>query len=292
MMPFDPASIPARRAASIAGVMLAFLSLGCTQRSADQAADAAAGPVVGAGGNARDDGQSGGGAEPPNDGQPADDEEADWGDLSGTAPNDPKASDSDEWLLTVLAAMQEPRVVFNNPWTAQDLADERIDAPVRHSREQFVTWKPDYERRRARCVSFGDREGEDGERICVPSKTGGLGLVCRERMLEYGYYCGAGRPSAAYWGEVPVDGVDYCCYLHDKQTWSEQGASDFRNFQLNSCGMLMCLNKMTEFPAGAAAHFPDTEDARQCIYNWASVPLSCPGNQSNDAPPPQTRINP
>ncbi|MEM9553046.1 MAG: hypothetical protein AAGC60_02220 [Acidobacteriota bacterium] len=70
----------------------------------------------------------------------------------------------------------------------------------------------------------------DGPDTCKPYwVTGGL-------FGRYGRYCGDG------WGTgrgAPVSSVDYCCSLHDGQSWDRSG--DFGHEARNLCGFAACL---------------------------------------------------
>ena len=79
--------------------------------------------------------------------------------------------------------------------------------------------------------------------------------------------------------------MDYCCYVHDLNVWGPSAFSP-----MNACGAVMCLYYATEYPTGAVQAFPEVENARQCIYDWAKK--LCKGNQMTDAPVPGTVINP
>jgi hypothetical protein len=117
----------------------------------------------------------------------------------------------------------------------------------------------------------------NGEPSCYPTNQGAL-IRFNGR---YGYYCGKDFPAelGAFWNQMPepLDGVDYCCRLHDETVWSDAGYS-------NECGIVMCLSKASGLPANVMQLLPDVEEARQYWYKGAAS--ICSGNQYNDAPPP------
>ena len=199
-------------------------------------------------------------------------------------PQTPVAQDSadDGSLLSAVAALQEERLTLNNPFTASDLSYLDIGAGLNYHGAPFTTWKNDYEKRRLECEGYAGQE-INGEPICLSSKDA-LFDCSAGQILEYGYYCGGGRPAQGFWLKEPLDGVDYCCYIHDLNVWGPSSTS-----RINACGAAMCLYKATQYPADAVATFPEVENARQCIYDWAR--RWCGGNQPQDLPAPETAIN-
>lgn len=203
--------------------------------------------------------------------------------------NPPVASEGPGSVVSVLAAMQEPRITLNNPWTTGQTDYENINSRVTWQGHPFTTWKNDYLAKKAECESYDgqtvDKDGSIGTtEVCISTKkaTADCG---NGTMLEYGYYCGGGRPGVGLWGKEPLDGVDYCCYLHDRRVWGDQSESDL------ACGAIMCMYNMTAYPAGAEASFPEVENARQCLHDKAAI-VCFPGNQSNDSPAPTAEYNP
>ena len=194
-------------------------------------------------------------------------------------------------VSTAIIAQQEPRITNNLPWTTAQTDFENIQADIRPKGAPYTTWKRDYDERLATCEAYGDQEYPNGETICVPENDTNASCAVTE-MLQYGYYCGKGRPGNDGFPSPnePLDGIDYCCYLHDQNIWHSDGATEAENQRQNSCGMLMCLYNMSEYPAGAAANFPKPTGYRQCIHDWAAY--GCTLNQSNDAPPPTVAIQP
>lgn len=110
--------------------------------------------------------------------------------------------------------------------------------------------------------------------------------AAQQVLQRYGYYCGGGfgAQTATFGSDAPepLDGVDYCCRLHDDQVWRYEGKKES-----NECGIAMCLRQATV--KGIAALPPDVEEARQHWYGEGAVggaTYLCPGNQSDDAPAP------
>jgi hypothetical protein len=191
-------------------------------------------------------------------------------------------------VISVLSAMNEPRMTLNNPWTTGQTDHENINSRVTWQGQPFTTWKDDYLTKKAECESYDgktvDKDGSSGTtEVCIPTKKA-IADCGNGTMLEYGYYCGAGRPGVGLWGKEPLDGVDYCCYLHDRRVWGDQSNSDL------ACGAIMCMYNATVYPAGAEAFFPEVENARQCLHDKAAI--LCGGNQSNDSPAPTVEYNP
>jgi hypothetical protein len=194
---------------------------------------------------------------------------------------------ADGSFVAVVSAMQETRITMNYPWTSQDLADMGVSPDPGHEGTTFTTWKKNYDRKLAECEAFGDAKDSNDELICVPRKSTSHTDCSSDKILEYGYYCGAGRPAIGYWNKEPLDGVDYCCYLHDLQAWQGGNGTHQQNL---ACGAVMCMMKATAYPAGAENQFPDMENARQCVHDWAAT--LCGGNQLNDTPAPVVQYNP
>jgi len=195
----------------------------------------------------------------------------------------PQTSVDDGSLLSVVDAMQEQRLTFNNHWTDSQLSALNIPSTLTYQGDPFTTWKNDYEQKRLECAAYSGQQ-IGGETVCLPSKAATFDCSAGS-ILDYGYYCGGNRPVTGFWGKEPLDGVDYCCYVHDLNVWGPSPTSP-----MNACGAVMCLYYATEYPAGAVQAFPEVENARQCIYDWAKK--LCNGIQTADAPVPATMINP
>jgi hypothetical protein len=192
-------------------------------------------------------------------------------------------SSDDGSLQTVVSALQEQRLTFNNGWTTQELDDLNISHSLTYQGAPFTTWKNDYDKKLAECTVYSGQQ-INGDTVCLPSKDAIFDCSAGS-ILEYGYYCGAGRPADGFWGKEPLDGVDYCCRMHDMNVWGPSPTSP-----MNACGAVMCLYYATEYPAGSVQAFPEVENARQCIFDWAKK--LCGGIQPLDTPPPATMINP
>jgi hypothetical protein len=210
-----------------------------------------------------------------------------------------ESTETGSLVTTIVAALEVPRITTNNPWSDATADYENafwcLDAVcgvwsyLGYFGHPYTTWKADYEAKLDECESYGEDEVE-GERVCVPTSDTGFDCATSS-MLEYGWYCGAGRPAPGYWGKEPLDGVDYCCYLHDNRVWDERDAPSNIAIERNlACGMALCLYHQMEHPAGAASAFPEVQTARQCIYDWAA--LGCTFDQSNDPPGPVERLRP
>lgn len=196
-----------------------------------------------------------------------------------------QTSEDDGSLLTVVDALQEQRLTFNNHWTTQDLDDLNISHSLTYQGAPFTTWKNDYDKKLAECTAYSGQQ-INGDTVCLPSKDAIFDCSAGS-ILEYGYYCGAGRPADGFWDKEPLDGVDYCCRMHDRNVWGPSPTSP-----MNACGAVMCLYYATEYPAGAVQGFPEVENARQCIYDWAKKLCGVIQIQPLDAPLPATMINP
>ena len=124
-----------------------------------------------------------------------------------------------------------------------------------------------------------------------PDATDG---TAKQVLQRYGYYCGVSYPGWAaapdelqFDAPEPLDGVDYCCRLHDVKAWDGRGLDNLGDDRSNECGMLMCLRKVTA--KGLTALPPDVEEARQHWYGEGATggaSYLCPNNQSDDALPP------
>lgn len=205
---------------------------------------------------------------------------------------------------------------LNNPWTQNDLDYENISTTIDYQQvvdshpdgrvRPYVTLMQQYRAKRRKCEedynAFYPPGSFDGllrtyhftDRKCYPTHEWVNGLqestfgdeLANQVLYRYGYYCGGGYPPIDPFGVYapePIDSVDYCCRLHDAQIWANRG-----NYS-NECGMAMCLSKASGLPSSVMAQFPDVEVARQHWYGngaFGGAAYACPGNQSNDAPPP------
>ena len=173
--------------------------------------------------------------------------------------------------------------IHDDYWPVEHRANDngyRVEEQILRTYRQTVA---DYERKRREC----EDEYRDG--TCFPKlQTVGVGAIlgcptANFPSLRYGRYCGLGHPpdpnGRAFISGLerePIDGVDYCCRLHDVQMWGEGRA--------NECGIAMCLSQASGYPANITELMPDTEEARQCWYDWAAA--ACPGDFDANAPPP------
>ena len=228
----------------------------------------------------------------------------------------PQVTSSVGFLSTMTATLSQGQFTLNNPWTQAELNSENIDATI--SYQDVVNSKPNgrvrpyttlvqqYWAKRRQCEedynSFLAPGTFDGllrtyhftDRKCYPRHEWVNGLqestfgdeLAQQVLYRYGYYCGGGYPNYGPFdpdAPEPLDSVDYCCRLHDAQTWANRG--DYSN----ECGMAMCLRKASALPEGVWAQLADIEEARQHWYGngvFGGAAYACPGNQSNDAPPP------
>jgi hypothetical protein len=219
------------------------------------------------------------------------------------------------FVSTAAALLSKGHFSMNNPWTQADLDYENITAAINyqgivntHPPGRIIartTLMEEYLARRRQCeedykslyppTSWSVQE-ENGiakdyhftDRKCYPKlqEANALeekieGPIAKQVLQRYGYYCGAGFPDG--YGPFyinapePIDSVDYCCRLHDAQTWANLGDHS------NECGMVMCLYHATVWPDGIQSQLADVEESRQHWYGGAAT--ACPGNQSNNAPP-------
>lgn len=225
---------------------------------------------------------------------------------------------ADGFASTMAAAVAAGQFTFNNPWTQGDLNYENIDATIGYDNvrnanaagrvDSFTTLVSQYQARRSQCeADYQKRYPRSSwtnpltswtyhftDHVCYPTlrTAGGMdnttdGDPAAQQVLQrYGYYCGAGYPDYGAFNAgspEPLDGVDYCCRLHDAGAWNGRG--DYSN----ECGILMCLAKVTAMPSTLWAELGDVEEARQHWYGqgaFGGASFLCPGNQSDDAGPP------
>ena len=231
---------------------------------------------------------------------------------SSSAPPSSPASADDDFLPTVTAALSEGQLTLNNRWTQADLDFENITEPISYEGagqpvgrvRSYTTLVQQYRARLKQCAEDantfyppqtlsipleGDYHFQD--RKCYPTLTfpptglqeSVVGPVGSNVLRRYGYYCGGGTtPFSSFQNGAPepLDGVDYCCRLHDAQAWGTTTLTSTPS----ECGIAMCLSKASGLPANVIAQLPFVEEARQFWYDGAA--LACGGNQSNDAQPP------
>lgn len=169
-------------------------------------------------------------------------------------------------------------LTLNEPWTQLDLFDRNIPpdywSSTTHVEDPNATLVPartttvfDYRRTtRPQCDTAGN--SPSGDPICLPQW---------QFPLNYGWYCGAGRPVVGFTENPILDPVDYCCLLHDRQIWAE--VPDLKTDPIghadgqarNACGVVMCLSQASGYPADIASRLPDVERARRQMYNKASI---------------------
>lgn len=220
---------------------------------------------------------------------------------------------------TVTSVLSKGRFTFNNPWTQADLDSVNISATIDYEATGFGPYTitvAEYEERKRKCYEdynvlhpalnnydapgFPQREYTIQDRKCYPrlewvyynDPTAVPDPVATQVLQRYGYYCGGGYGGgtgvSGYQPPIfniikpePLDGLDYCCRLHDAQTWGGQG--DYSN----ECGMAMCVSQVTMF--GLSALPADVEEARQYWFGGGAqggAAILCPGNQRFDAPAP------
>jgi len=191
-------------------------------------------------------------------------------------------------------AQLEGYLTLNNPWTEQDLIDRKIpskyfDTTIRHTDPEVESTHSitvfDYRRTtRPQCDTAGEYSGKQK---CLPQW---------EFPLNYGWYCGAGRPLVGFTDENPVlDPVDYCCVLHDRQIWAtvpefvRDDPSTYIPYAeaqaRNACGVVMCMSQATGFPADITRRLPYVERARRQMYNKASI--ACGPDVQPEIPAPR-----
>jgi len=190
------------------------------------------------------------------------------------------------FMSTMTAALSEGQFTVNNPWTQADLDEQNISslsywAVVAANGNRpgqvrpYTTLVQQYRAKRKQCEDDAKILNALGEPSCFPT----LQSAVLKYNGRYGYYCGKDFPAelGAFWNQMPepLDGVDYCCRLHDDNAWSIAGYDD-------ECGILMCLSKASGNPATVMASIPDVEEARKYWYDGATS--ACPRGQL-DLPP-------
>jgi hypothetical protein len=211
----------------------------------------------------------------------------------------------DPFHVVLDAALAAGQFTVNLPWSAADLDAQGIprlpnyraalnyagmlawegttDFPLRPGAfRPYLTTYEQYRVKREQCRrDNGVNHRASGEPYCYPNLVEAVAPV----NSRYGYYCGGGFPPHPAFAQKmpdPLDGVDYCCRLHDKGLWQKksglQGADE--------CGIVMCLSKVNASPAGIldSSKFAEVKKARDYWYGWAST--ACPGDQRSPVPPP------
>ena len=238
---------------------------------------------------------------------------------NSTPPPSSQAAGDDGFSSTMTAAISQGQFTLNNRWTQADLDYENIGTSISYEganqpagrMRPYTTLVQQYQARRKQCeadsrsllapgslvISFADYYFQDQK--CYPTLTyrphgfveppsGAVGPTANQVLHRYGYYCGGGYPNFdpfAPGAPEPLDGVDYCCRLHDAQAWGESTIGSRKT----ECGIAMCLSKASGFPADVLTQMPDVEAARQFWYGGSvdgGAAFVCGGNQSNDAQPP------
>jgi len=177
---------------------------------------------------------------------------------------------------------------LNNPWNATDL--DNLDIPARIHDSLLVPHiagdNPDANS--TTPALYASRKDD----CTADTGTNGNCLTDWKRPLEYGWYCGGGRPISEDDGgrgmSAPMlDPVDACCRIHDQNKFDNRtipgvGRKPDSISPVNACGFAMCLAGARGYPEGIGAFFPQIERARQKMYDWAKA--LCPGVQPLDLP--------
>jgi hypothetical protein len=242
------------------------------------------------------------------------------------------AAAANGFLTSAAAAVSEGRFTLNNRWTLAELIDQGISTDFAYDNvvndhpfdryRAFTTLVSSYKARLRQCQEDYNQTYAPAtydsllvtyhfqDRKCYPSLERANDLqetvsyatdeLAQQALQRYGYYCGGGYPN---YGDVfgadrpePLDGVDYCCRLHDAQAWNARTTGGTCNPVVkgpdecpNECGIAMCLTKLSEYPAGTFAQFPAIDESRQHWYGQGATggaTFICPGNQYDDAAPP------
>jgi hypothetical protein len=238
---------------------------------------------------------------------------------NSTPPPSSQAAGDDGFSSTMTAALSQGQLTLNNRWTQADLDFENINTSIRYEgvnqpagrMRPYTTLVQQYQARYKQCeedaqsflapgsLEIGGASYYFHDRKCYPTPTdrphgfveppgGVVGPVADKILHRYGYYCGGGYPNFdpfAPGAPEPLDGVDYCCRLHDAQAWGESTVGSRKS----ECGIVMCLSKASGFPADVLSKMPHVEAARQYWYGngWTGGAAEvCPRNQSDDAQPP------
>lgn len=152
----------------------------------------------------------------------------------------------------------------------------------------------DYQRKRSLCQAEFDSgvTDRDDNRLCYPKVVVHVGddidpveegcANINFSEMRYGRYCGWHFPVGHPFNDntrEPIDGVDYCCRLHDWGIWSWEWEKDHTLDveDLKACGMMMCLSQASGYPSNITTLMPDVEESRICWYEWAGI--ACEGTQ-------------
>jgi hypothetical protein len=158
-----------------------------------------------------------------------------------------------EWLST------------NHRWSADDfiqqnmphvLAYREADADEDEAHRSYRTSVGDYRSSLNACASAGE---SNGKKLC---------LTNWEEPLDYGWYCGAGRPVEGFLDNPELDPVDFCCRLHDRNLFDQTLNA---KSPLNACGFAMCLHKARASTPEIFDLMPNVERARVNMYNRAAI---------------------
>lgn len=216
-------------------------------------------------------------------------------DNNESAPPQTQQAASDGFLSTMTALLSDGQLTLNNPWTRADLDNEQIIESIGYQQtvnshpagrvRPYTTLVQQYRAKRKQCERDANVPNTEDEPSCYPKNVGAI-VAFNGR---YGYYCGAGFPPISPFASKapePLDGVDYCCRLHDERVWSKAGYSPLTSDQ---CGIVMCLS-MASGSANVMAQMPDVEEARQYWYTGASS--VCPGSRGGGGSPPPPALPP
>jgi hypothetical protein len=164
---------------------------------------------------------------------------------------------------------------MNHRWSPSDLVQQGVpnhvsvdypeSDPVENEADHsYRTTVAEYRNNLDDCNAAGEYEGK---KRCLPTW---------KEPLDYGWYCGAGRPldgvDAGWLSNPKLDPVDFCCRLHDRNLFDQKlGAAS----PLNACGFAMCLHKARASAPDIFDLMPNVERARVNMYNRAA--LLCAG---------------
>lgn len=170
--------------------------------------------------------------------------------------------------------MRPPRnsewLSMNHRWTNIDLLLQRIpyiggilaypdvdpDPTRNEANNSYRTTVGEYRDNLDDCDAAGEY---DGKKRCLPRW---------EAPLNYGWYCGAGRPVEGFLGNPILDPVDQCCRLHDRNIFDP--VLDALS-PVNACGFAMCLHMARTSVSDIFNLMPNVERARIKMYNRAAV---------------------
>jgi len=188
-------------------------------------------------------------------------------------------------LKVGLASPPNGTLTTNIPWTQQDLQSRGVppvywnttthieDDNAAFVPKRSITVNTYNATTRVACDAAGTTA--DDKEICLPEWV---------LPLDYGWYCGGGRPVVGFKGNPVLDPVDYCCVLHDQLVWAESppntGPASWPAIAeaqaRNACGAAMCFGQASYQPADIAAFLPDVERARRRMYEMAMLGCVAP----------------